>query len=1100
MTSISSSFAQGRGPNDFGKNRVQYKQKKWKFYSGQNFDVYFYDGDKSAKDALEYLEQHFEKLTDLLGYAPYMKVKVFLYNSVSDLQESNAGLNRDKYTINGETEFVRTYVEIAHPGTKAEFEEVLRYNSANILLNDMMFGGSFVDAFKGSYLKTLPDWFVDGAAQYYAAGWNVKMDDYIRDLIKSNQGKPIRLETYQDEEGVLVGQSVWNYIAETYGRSSIANILNLTRIIKNEQKGISNTLGVPYEEFLQGWAEYYFDLTKSMKSQYTSLDDKEKPFVVNRKEGKYTDIELSPDESKIAIAYNHLGFHKVTVTDLASGRTKTVFKNGEKYLDQDFDPKYPLISWKDDNTLGIIAPEYGQMAIWMYDAASSKKFKRVLPKIDQVNDFDLYKGKAQIGILSAEREGNTDLYVLSLKRFSLRRLNNDPYDEVSPRFLPNSKAFVFSSNRSTDSLNVKVKNFDLQDIGDNFNVFLYSIDTSKNHLTALTNFSGTVKMIKPINENSFLYVSDQQGVGNLYKFDIPRRVGSQLTNFDLSIKTYDYNESNGQLYFTLNTINRENIYQSPLDLNQTKYSMQTGRAQVLQAKSVAKRLEQRRRQAIKDSLDALENQIKELDFQLLRNKKDSIRKSVEKPSVNNSDTLAVSNDSLNLEKVNFIPEVATTEKKDTVNTALVNTDDYKFDRDVVAQTKKRKSFLTRYRLIREESRILGPYPYENRFRTDHLGVSLAIDPYLGFGLDLNVQMNDLLEDHKFLGGLFVNLSFDGGELFGEYQYLKHRVDFKAKFYRKFLPLILDPIEMQKYKLNRFLVGASVPFTNFFRFEVNPFIETTHFVKHEYNPVASSFNDQDVLYGGSEFAFVWDNTVVKGFNLMQGTKARASIEYHSAFSSEPLSFGKFSLDLINYQKVHKEITLASRLFYGRFFGDSKKPFLLGGVDNWIGSRTDLGNTEDPSQPFYYNSEHPNNNLLFMEYVMGLRGFDYNAINGSNVILFSTELRLPLGLYFSKGQRIESNFFRNLQFVGFVDVGSAWNGSAFWPSENTINMEEIESGSIKVKIKKFQTPWLSSYGVGFRSAVLGYHTKLDVAWPVESYKVQKPRVTVSFGYDF
>jgi len=51
-----------------------------------------------------------------------------------------------------------------------------------------------------------------------------------------------------------------------------------------------------------------------------------------------------------------------------------------------------------------------------------------------------------------------------------------------------------------------------------------------------------------------------------------------------------------------------------------------------------------------------------------------------------------------------------------------------------------------------------------------------------------------------------------------------------------------------------------------------------------------------------------------------------------------------------------------------------------------------------------------------------------------------------------------------------------------------------------LKQYLNPWLYSYGVGFRTMMLGYYLKFDLAWPVENYKVKDPRFMISMGYDF
>ena len=61
----------------FGENRIQYKQFNWQFLSSENFDVYYYeDRKKVATEAIQYLESEFDRITDLIGYPPYLKTKV----------------------------------------------------------------------------------------------------------------------------------------------------------------------------------------------------------------------------------------------------------------------------------------------------------------------------------------------------------------------------------------------------------------------------------------------------------------------------------------------------------------------------------------------------------------------------------------------------------------------------------------------------------------------------------------------------------------------------------------------------------------------------------------------------------------------------------------------------------------------------------------------------------------------------------------------------------------------------------------------------------------------------------------------------------------
>lgn len=374
--------------DDFGKNRLQFKIFHWRYLSSENFDIYYYDGgDQIAKQAAKYLEEEFEKVTDLLGYAPYTKTRIFLYNSVSDLQQSNVGANRSTFSVGGETDFVKPQVEIAYPGLLGDFKGELVYKISQMLITDMMFGGSLGDMFQSSYLLTLPDWYINGAASYIAYGWNIELDDYMRDhFIK---GKPKKLNKYLGEEARLIGQSVWNFIAERYGRTNIANILNLTRIIRKEDKSISSTLGISFQDFIEQWLTFYMDVSNYVLNSYTS-PLKENIEIKNRGVFSFHKVKISPDGRYLAYSKNNRGKYKILIKDLESSRRSIdAMSGGYKVINQQIEYELPLMSWIDNSNLAIITKKYGKNFLWFFNVNSRKRQKKELTRLNNVKDFDV---------------------------------------------------------------------------------------------------------------------------------------------------------------------------------------------------------------------------------------------------------------------------------------------------------------------------------------------------------------------------------------------------------------------------------------------------------------------------------------------------------------------------------------------------------------------------------------------------------------------------------------------------------------------------------------------------------------------------------------
>lgn len=1104
-------FAQQDNQETFGRNRIQYEQFDWRYLSSENFDIYFYRGnDKIAKDVLQYIEGEFDRITDLIGYPPYTKTKIFLYNSNSDLQQSNVGIDQAGMSPGGETQFIKPYIEIAHPGSIDELKQELIDKVSALMVNEMMFGGSLKDMFQSSVLLNLPEWFISGAARYVANGWSIEMDDYIRDYINSK--RPEKLSRLTGEEAALAGQSVWNYIAEQYGRSNISNILNYTRIIRNEEKSVAITLGVPFEQVLFNWRSYYLNIDQRVDEKYKSIGDE---FRItqgkNKRAIKYQHVVINNTGSKVAYSANDEGRYKVIIKDLNTDNSRTALKGGYKVISQEIDYNLPLIDWVDSATLGIIHTRHGKLLFELYDYNTNSKLIRRLDKFESVQNFS-FSDNGRLMIVSAVVNGQNDLYLMSTRRDRIKRLNDDPFDDIDPSFVPNTNSIVFASNRTTDTLNVKVDEF--EQLPDNHNLFFYNLDTTKNVLKRVTNTIS--KDTKPIayDANTIYYLSDQKGIINLFKFNIAESIYSQVTNYKSSLQDYDIDFYDNQLAFSAKDHALTYVYSiENFDFNQQIFTPTTPRKQVIQARE----FKARRNKEINKGLtiqDIVESRLKEKEEELEQEKRDTSNLAIDTVGTEVPvDTVMIS-DSLGLmtDSVENVQDTTQVDNEDIINTEdysfedetnqeeVINTDDYTFETDVIKdQNEPGDSFLSQYRKLRQKNSITGPYPYEPRFSAKNLVTSFVIDPLRGFGVLLHTEMYDMLENHKFEGGVMATTDLRSGDIFAQYYYLKTRIDYTARFERNVILRETD-FSLRKYSKNMIMVGAALPFNNKSRIEVNPFVAITQ--NEILNPVGNNSagpvfaESVTSKYVGAKSALVYDNSIVNGMNLIEGSRGKIEFTHYEGMDDKDRSFSKVTVDLRHYQKIHREIVLAGRLYYGSFFGRSPKQFLLGGSDNWLFKKE---NTEGNNNPLNQNRERNNDDLLFIDYATNLRGFDYASIVGHNVLLFNAELRVPLIRYLASGP-ISSNFFRNLQFTGFFDIGSAWSGKSPFNTNNSISTETISEGSFVINIKKYQNPWLYSYGAGVRSMVLGYYLKLDVAWPVEDYTVNDPRVMLTLGYDF
>lgn len=1099
LISVSSDILAQRAEETFGKNRIQYKNFQWNYLSSENFDVYYYDNRKTvAQESLEYLENEFDRITDLIGWYPQNKTKVFLYNSVTDLQQSNIGLNSNPFSSGGETEFIKPYVEIAHPGTLQEFKEELIFKFSDLMLNEMMFGGNLKDMFQNAVFLNLPDWFVGGASLYVAKGWNEEMDDFTRQLVASKKvSKALKLT---GNDAALVGQSVWNFIVEKYGKSSINNILNYTRIIRNEEKSVLITLGVPFKQLMTEWKNYYSSMATKVSQSYIAPSDSSLFSPKHRKSVVYTTVKISPDGKKVAYAENDRGKFTVRVKSLENGRETVILNGGNKVIKQNVDYTIPLLSWSDANTLGVIGVKDGQYVFWLYDLVTKSKLPRELDQFSNIRSFN-FSGNGRLAVLSADLAGQNDLFLISSRRDRTRRLTNDLFDDLDPGFIPNSNTIVFSSNRTTDSVSTKVSAY--SKLASTYNLFLFNLDTTTVEVTRLTNTVSKDVHPKAFDLDNFYYLSDQRGIVNLFKFNRTTGIYSQITNFNSSIKDFDLDFYNRSLALVMSKNLSEDIFIiDKFNFDRQIFTPASRRKEVQQAKVISEKRKQE--QPVKSM------SIKDLINSRLKEKQDTSSQWKPQPTPVRKDSIQAKPGEINTDDYQFdVPAKPDTLKPVTPAGKPLNTDDYVFEDEVVKAKQPTETFLTRYMKARESTRVAGPFAYAPKFSYENVLTNFLIDPLRGFSMKVETQMNDILENYRILGGLQTAFDFKSGDVYGEFQYLPKRVDFSVRFDRKVIfwetpQEGFAQIEQQKYSFQKIEVGASLPLSVRTRISLKPFGGYTMFVDRGLlQPQASGptfLPSKQQFYTGAKAELVYDNSLSTGMNIIEGTRGKFSAIHYEAVGNNQKSFSQISLDVRHYQKIYHEIIFAVRGFTGTFLGNSPKKYLLGGMDNWLGNRL---NYEGLQNPLVSKVGTYNENLLLSEFATNLRGFDYATLYGSSVAMANAELRIPLIRALSNGP-ITSNFFRNLQFTAFYDIGTSWTGAVPFNTENSVRKrvvpEDISGSPFVIELNEYLNPWLFSYGLGLRTMMLGYYVKFDLAWPVENYTVKNPRLSVTLGFDF
>ena len=1080
---LNSFFVLGQFDQDrFGKNRVQHQQFEWYYFTSNNFEVYYYDrGGANAKMAIEYLESEFDRLTQMIGYVAYTKPKIYIYNSPEELLQSNLNLNKQELFEEGQTDFNRLIAEISYKGEVDKFKEDLLYATSKVIIQEMLYGSSVADAFQSNLVNAFPEWYIDGIALYLASGWSMEMDDFVRHYLREEDNPKIL--KLKEHEAALVGQSVWNYIAERYGRRYISSILNLSRINRNEENSIANTVGLNYETFKTEWRKYYLTINQQVDSNFRKIDESNAVASTSPKViGKINDIKFSPDGLNVAYVINNGGKYKIQVREISTGNERTILQGGAVYQDQEPNFLSPVIAWKDSANLAIASFKRGFTTLRLRSIDGSSQDKIFLRNITQILSLDFNESGRNM-VLSAISNGKSDIYTLNT-RGQGKRLTNDVFDDLTPMFL-NDSTIVYSSNFTELPDSLDVKQIGLGDLPNNYNLYLMEVgDTIVT--TKLTNTNSKNIYPRKLNGNNLVYLSDLSGINNLMRLSVGNQVSNQISGFDKSIEVFDVSSRMSKIAFAVRD-GREAFLKIENYSSADQFTPSTPRVQLEQAKSLNERIAARR---------------------LMEEKEAPLTEKEDEAAISN--TLEVSSDTTKNKKSNSISlDRLRFESKNGIDT-----DNYTFDslpnpviaRENANESSNKINLLDNFRKQSLQKRVSGPRGMEPQFLTNSINTRFVVDPLRGFGVSLTGKMTDLLDNHSFYGGVMTTLDFrSGGDIFFEYEYLKSRIDFKARLDRKTIRISEGDITFQKYVLTKVEAGFSYPFNINARFTIAPFLaKTQYFNLNPDSLILGQDPDQnrfDVNYIGGKAEFVVDRTEPIGLYSQAGFKGKVGYQHYQALNHSSRSFGNFYMDLRNYQKIHKNIILASKLYAGSFFGNNPQTYLVGGMDNWLFNEFYRPPSNRPEvSPIRNPNGIENSNILFADFV-DLRGYDYDEIRGRNVISFTTELRIPIFSYLTRGN-ITSNFIRNFQLVGFYDIASAWNNSAPWEKVNDQNTEVIntEGSPFTIVLNNFNNPWLQSYGAGLRTVLLNYYVKFDVAQPVRNYKNEDLKFYVTLGINF
>jgi len=437
------------------KTRIQFQKQTWKYISSDFFEIYFFGKNENlAKNTLQLVESESQHMTELLGYSPYRKVKIFLYPSQDDLFQSNTGISFENQVELKTNNLENFRIELAFQNDFKQFKEELLKSLATVYVHDMLYSGSVKDVLQNSLFLNVSEWYLKGLSAYIALGETGAMNQFMFQAIRNNKIRKINIATGLEAE--LLGQSIWSYIVKMYGRQPLSNIVNLTRIIRNEQSSIASTLKKPFGKFLQDWYKYYYNQNAFITNNVSPLNAIDQIIQVDLSKGEKIGTYLvSPDGQWLVYSIQNATKFETYLYQFSTKKKTAVLKhtiNDPLGLPDVVGPKY---TWGKGNSLYVLYAEEGKTWLTSFAALNNGKPNLKISNRREIKDLNCLSAEIspnnQKLLLKVLRNGQVDVGTYDLRRNRFSPITQDKSDESEAHWSTNGNDVLYVSTAIVDT-------------------------------------------------------------------------------------------------------------------------------------------------------------------------------------------------------------------------------------------------------------------------------------------------------------------------------------------------------------------------------------------------------------------------------------------------------------------------------------------------------------------------------------------------------------------------------------------------------------------------------------------------------------------------
>ncbi len=511
----------------FGRNKVQYGRFDFKIIQTEHFDVYYYPAEREAAlDIARMAERSYAKLSRALNHQFNERKPIIPYASHSDFQQTNTSGGEIDESTGGFTDYLRHRNIFPLTGSYEENQHVLQHEMTHQFQFDIWSRGRVGGGVQGIMSANAPLWFGEGMAEYFSLGPvdpNTAM--WLRDA--ALEGKLPSAEDFYRIFPYRFGQALVAYIGQRWGDEAIGQITKLGSA-GGIEAALQRVLGLSFGQLVAQWhdavqKQYLPEIGNRTKGRAVAT-----PLLTTKQSGGVWHLApaLSPDGSKVAyLSEKNFYFVDLWLADASNGKTiHRLLKSSASGNYETFRFINSSASFSPDGKfLALAAKHSGKDDIVIVDVADYKQVRDIKVSISGVTT-PTWSPDGQKLVFSGQDGGISDLFTINADGSDLRRLTNDKEADLQPVWSPDGQTIAFATDAGPNTDFKALKWGSLR-------IALYHLDTGQIEFPAGLDAGRNLNPQWSPDGKSLAFVSDRNGVANIYLYEFGERQIYQLTDF-----------------------------------------------------------------------------------------------------------------------------------------------------------------------------------------------------------------------------------------------------------------------------------------------------------------------------------------------------------------------------------------------------------------------------------------------------------------------------------------------------------------------------------------------------------------------------------------